>query len=163
MAPHAKVFALYDKAFWREAGLSGARPSMQALVEIHDATTASGGRFVSGSCGVPRRATRASARRCSSPPLTEQLVLLFGPQAALPLARCSRTGPQTLCTATPSGSRIGAGRRRRPPSHGSAKRGVIALVWPARANRRVRAWLPRWVRWTRRTRRGRNHEQSSAS
>ena len=43
MAPHAKVFALYDKPFWREAGLCGTAQSMAGpLVEIHDATTAPG-------------------------------------------------------------------------------------------------------------------------
>ena len=43
MAPHAKVFALYDRPFWRDLGLSGMAQSMVGpLVEIHDATTASG-------------------------------------------------------------------------------------------------------------------------
>lgn len=40
MAPHAKFFAIYDRPFWRDAGLSGAAQSMVGpLVEIHDATT----------------------------------------------------------------------------------------------------------------------------
>ena len=54
MAPHAKVFALYDKPFWREAGLSGTAQSMAGpLVEIHDATTASGQAALFGFFGLP--------------------------------------------------------------------------------------------------------------
>ena len=43
MAPHAKLFALYERPFWRQAGLSGTAQSLVGpLGEIHDATTASG-------------------------------------------------------------------------------------------------------------------------
>ena len=53
MAPHAKFFALYDRPFWREVGLSGTAQSMVGpLVEIHDATTASGTAALFGFLGV---------------------------------------------------------------------------------------------------------------
>ncbi len=43
MAPHAKFLAIYDRAFWREAGLSGTAQSMVGpMPEMHDATTGSG-------------------------------------------------------------------------------------------------------------------------
>ena len=43
MAPPAKFFAVYDRPFWRKAGLSGTAQSFVGpLGEIHDATTASG-------------------------------------------------------------------------------------------------------------------------
>lgn len=54
MAPHAKFFALYERPFWREAGLSGtAQSSLGPLVEIHDASTASGQAALFGFVGVP--------------------------------------------------------------------------------------------------------------
>jgi monoamine oxidase len=53
MAPHAKLFALYDRPFWRDAGLSGTAQSFVGpLVEIHDATTASGKAALLGFVGV---------------------------------------------------------------------------------------------------------------
>ncbi|WP_245283095.1 FAD-dependent oxidoreductase [Aureimonas altamirensis] len=53
MVPHAKVFAIYDRPFWRDAGLSGTAQSMVGpLVEIHDATTASGHAALFGFVGV---------------------------------------------------------------------------------------------------------------
>ena len=53
MAPHAKVFAVYDRPFWRDAGLSGMAQSLVGpLVEIHDATTASGRAALFGFVGV---------------------------------------------------------------------------------------------------------------
>ncbi len=43
MAPHAKVFAIYDRPFWRDAGVSAAAQRMGGpMVEIHDATPTSG-------------------------------------------------------------------------------------------------------------------------
>ncbi len=51
MAPHAKFVAVYDRAFWREVGLSGAaRSQVGPLVEIHDATTADGQAALFGMC-----------------------------------------------------------------------------------------------------------------
>ncbi len=43
LAPHRKFFALYERSFWRDGGLSGTAQSMVGpMMEIHDATTASG-------------------------------------------------------------------------------------------------------------------------
>jgi monoamine oxidase len=76
MAPHAKFFALYRQSFWRDAGLSGtAQSQVDPLVEIHDATTASGMPALFGFLGV-----QADQRAALG-------------EAALTL-RSSRTGPQ---------------------------------------------------------------------
>lgn len=59
MAPHAKYLAVYDKAFWRDAGLSGAaRSELGPMVEIHDASALGGDAALFGFIGVPAE-TRA--------------------------------------------------------------------------------------------------------
>jgi len=82
MAPHAKFLALYDRPFWREAGLSGTAQSMVGpMPEMHDATTASGHAALFGFLGVgaDQRATlgeEALTRAC-----LDQLARLFGAEA----------------------------------------------------------------------------------
>jgi len=87
MAPHAKYVALYDRPFWREAGLSGeARSAAGPLGEIHDASVPDGGGALFGFFGiaaqvrarVPEDQLRAHCRA--------QLARLFGPQAGRPAA-----------------------------------------------------------------------------
>jgi len=87
MAPHAKVFALYDRPFWRDSGLSGMAQSMVGpLVEIHDATTDSGKAALFGFVGVPaaNRATLGDEALIRA--AIQQLTRLFGPQAGSPKA-----------------------------------------------------------------------------
>ena len=85
MAPHAKVFALYDKPFWREAGLSGTAQSMAGpLVEIHDATTVSGQAALFGFLGIPAERRAAVGEEMLVAAAIQQLVRLFGPHAASP-------------------------------------------------------------------------------
>jgi monoamine oxidase len=84
MAGQAKAVAVYDLPFWRDAGLSGdATSRVGPLVEMHDASPASGGPFaLFGFIGIPpqgREDADALRRRIS-----EQLGRLFGPQAAAP-------------------------------------------------------------------------------
>lgn len=87
MAPHAKVFALYDHAFWRDAGLSGtAQSSVGPLVEIHDATTASGAAALFGFVGLNRAQRAELGEDVLVGASVAQLVRLFGPLAAKPLA-----------------------------------------------------------------------------
>ncbi len=86
MAGHAKVVAVYEHPFWREAGLSGdAMSRCGPLVEIHDASPRHQGPYaLFGFMGVPAR-----ARADRLPELTHatiaQLVRLFGEQASTPL------------------------------------------------------------------------------
>ncbi len=87
MAPHAKFFALYDQPFWREAGLSGTAQSMVGpLVEIHDATTASGRSGLLGFLGVPADRRAAIGEAAITAACLQQLARLFGPHAASPSA-----------------------------------------------------------------------------
>ena len=87
MAPHAKFFALYDRPFWREAGLSGTAQSMVGpLAEVHDATTASGAAALFGFVGVgaDQRAAAGTARLTRA--CLDQLARLFGAVATQPSA-----------------------------------------------------------------------------
>lgn len=85
MAPHAKFLALYDRPFWRAAGLSGTAQSMVGpLVEIHDASTASGAAALFGFCGVEADRRAAMSEAALADACLEQLARLFGPEAARP-------------------------------------------------------------------------------
>jgi len=101
MAPHAKLVAIYDRPFWREAGLSGTAQSMVGpMPEIHDATTASGHAALFGFVGIgaDQRAdlgTDAVTRAC-----LEQLERLFGIEARSPTATLLKDWAADPLTAT---------------------------------------------------------------
>jgi monoamine oxidase len=85
MAGQAKALAVYDRAFWREDGLSGNASSRRGpMVEIHDASPATGGPYgLFGFIGVaPSGRKNEQALRQH---ITAQLVRLFGPKAAQPM------------------------------------------------------------------------------
>lgn len=84
MAGQAKAVAVYDTPFWREQGLSGdAQSRMGPMVEVHDASPATGGPYaLFGFIGVPPQG-RADAQVLRQH-LLAQLVRLFGPKAAEP-------------------------------------------------------------------------------
>ncbi len=86
MAGHAKAIAIYDHAFWREAGLSGDAMSRRGpLVEVHDASPKEQGPYaLFGFMGVPARA-RADKQQELTDATLEQLVRLFGEKARTPL------------------------------------------------------------------------------
>ena len=101
MAPHAKFFALYDRPFWRDLGLSGTAQSMVGpLVEIHDATTASGRAALFGFVGVPAERRAALGREAITAASIAQLVHLFGPEAGLPIATLFKDWAADPLTAT---------------------------------------------------------------
>lgn len=103
MAPHAKVFALYERPFWREAGLSGTAQSFAGpLVEIHDATTASGQAALFGFVGVPAEQRTAVGRAAIVAASVEQLRQLFGEEAANPHATLFKDWAADPLTATPN-------------------------------------------------------------
>lgn len=85
MAGQAKAVAVYHRAFWRDAGLSGdATSRFGPMVEIHDASPASGGPYaVFGFIGVPPRA-RSDEQQLRNQILS-QLVRMFGEEAAQPV------------------------------------------------------------------------------
>ncbi len=102
MAPHAKVFAVYDRPFWREAGLSGMGQSLVGpMGEIHDATTKSGRAALFGFVGIPgrQRASIGDDRLVKS--CVDQLVRMFGPHAASPRNTIYKDWARDPLTATP--------------------------------------------------------------
>lgn len=101
MAPHAKVFALYDRPFWRDLGLSGMAQSMVGpLVEIHDATTASGKAALFGFVGVPAANRAALGDEAIIDAAIQQLTRLFGAEAGSPRATLVKDWAQDQWTAT---------------------------------------------------------------
>jgi len=109
MAPHAKFVAIYERPFWRSAGLSGmAQSAIGPMGEIHDATTASGAAALFGFLGIDadRRQTAGTAlliRAC-----LEQLGRLFGDEAGRPLATLVMDWTAEVFTATADDRRGGA-------------------------------------------------------
>ena len=82
MAGHAKFQALYENAFWRDAGLSGDAVSQRGpLAEIHDSSGSQEALF--GFVGVPASARRGREKEIKAAAVA-QLVRLFGPEAATP-------------------------------------------------------------------------------
>ena len=101
MAPHAKFVASYDRPFWRENGLSGAaQSSIGPLMEIHDATTASGKAALFGFVGVSAddRASVGKGHIVTS--CLRQLTQLFGQEAARPRVTFLQDWASDPCTAT---------------------------------------------------------------
>jgi monoamine oxidase len=84
MAGQAKAVAVYDTPFWRDAGLSGDAMSRHGpMVEIHDASPATGGPFaLFGFIGVPPLGRKDSTALKTAVKI--QLERLFGPKAANP-------------------------------------------------------------------------------
>jgi monoamine oxidase len=101
MAPHAKFFALYDTPFWRAAGLSGAAQSLVGpLVEIHDATSASGQAALFGFVGVAAAQRATVGREALIAAAVRQLQLLFGAPAGQPTATLLKDWAADPLTAT---------------------------------------------------------------
>lgn len=105
MAPHAKLFAVYDRPFWRADGLAGTAQSMVGpMVEIHDATTASGKPALFGFLGISA-AQRASLGDAGlKQACIAQLGRLFGPEALRPRATLLKDWAADPLTATAADS-----------------------------------------------------------
>lgn len=101
MAPHAKFFAIYDRPFWRDAGLCGTAQSMVGpLAEIHDATTASGSAALFGFIGVGAQQRADLGEPAITKAALAQLVRLFGPHAGSPRATMIKDWAADRLTAT---------------------------------------------------------------
>lgn len=104
MAPHAKFVAVYDRPFWRDAGLSGAaRSQVGPLVEIHDATRPDGKAALFGFVGVSAAARAQVGEAAVTAAALRQLGQLFGPAAARPVATHYKDWAADPLTATPAG------------------------------------------------------------
>ena len=109
MAPHAKFFALYDRPFWREAGLSGMAQSLVGpMGEIHDATTASGQAALFGFLGIEADRRAAAGTALLTRACVDQLTRLFGAEAARPAATLLMDWTAEAFTATAEDRRGGA-------------------------------------------------------
>ncbi|MCW6511984.1 FAD-dependent oxidoreductase [Hyphomicrobiales bacterium BP6-180914] len=109
MAPHAKFFALYERPFWRDEGLSGdAQSFVGPLVEIHDATTASGRAALFGFVGPDAARREAMGEKVLIASALTQLVRLFGPRAAHPTATLFKDWSADALTAT-AADRVSSG------------------------------------------------------
>jgi monoamine oxidase len=105
MAPHAKFFAIYDRPFWRQDGLSGMAQSLVGpLAEIHDATTASGKAALFGFVGLPAETRATLPQDAIIRAAIEQMARLFGPQAAKPQATLLKDWSTDRFTATEADS-----------------------------------------------------------
>jgi len=104
MAGQAKAVAIYDRPFWREAGLCGDAMSRRGpMVELHDASPADGAPYaLFGFIGVPPEHRRDDARLKDA--VRVQLLRLFGDVAADPVAVHLKDWAFDPCTATPADS-----------------------------------------------------------
>ena len=85
MAPHAKFFAIYDRPFWREAGLSGMAQSLIGpMPEIHDACTVDGTAALFGFVGLGAGDRANLGEMAVKLACLSQLTRLFGTIAASP-------------------------------------------------------------------------------
>lgn len=86
MAGQAKILAVYDRPYWREAGFSGDAISRRGpMVEIHDASVMEGAPYgLFGFVGYPPE-TRDRHRDALLGMAREQLASLFGPALGHPL------------------------------------------------------------------------------
>lgn len=101
MAPHAKFFAIYDRPFWRDNGLSGTAQSMVGpMVEMHDATTASGKAALFGFLGVGADQRAAIGEEGLKAACLDQFVRVFGPEARQPAATVLKDWAADPLTAT---------------------------------------------------------------
>lgn len=82
MAGNAKVVAIYDRPFWREAGLSGFVSSwVGPMQEIHDASPETGSGALFGFLGIPAKVRQELGEDEIKKLAIDQLVRLFGPTA----------------------------------------------------------------------------------
>lgn len=120
MAPHAKYFALYDRPFWREQGLSGeARSACGPMAEIHDASQPGGSAALFGFIGMPALARQRIPEEVLRSHCRAQLTRLFGPEASAPRAELFKDWAVDPYTATTSDS-DGTGQHPDAPATGTS-------------------------------------------
>ncbi|MFA9216141.1 MAG: flavin monoamine oxidase family protein [Sphingomonadaceae bacterium] len=101
MAPHAKYLATYDRAFWRDAGLSGKAVSASGpLGEIHDASTPDGTAALFGFFRIPAQVRRRVPDEELRAQCRAQLGRLFGSAAASPVDDVIKDWSTDVYTAT---------------------------------------------------------------
>jgi len=108
MAGHAKLFAHYQRPFWRDRGLSGDGISRRGpLMEIHDASPVEPGPgALFGFVGLPTGSPGREPARLIEDGV-RQLEQMFGPAAANPLDVIVKDWADDIDTATPADSANG--------------------------------------------------------
>ncbi len=97
MAGHAKLVAVYDTPFWRDAGLNGDAISHHGpLAEIHDASPMDGTEGALFGFAMPGTARQSGFEALA----VAQLVRLFGPKAAEPRGVVVKDWSADMATAT---------------------------------------------------------------
>ncbi|HQT37779.1 MAG TPA: FAD-dependent oxidoreductase [Acidocella sp.] len=108
MAPHAKFVAIYERPFWREAGLSGTAQSMVGpMAEMHDASTAAGEAALFGFIGVGAEHRAAIGEPALTRACIDQFARVFGAEAQTPQATLFKDWAADPLTATPADSVLG--------------------------------------------------------
>lgn len=103
MAPHAKFFAIYDRPFWREAGFSGTAQSMVGpMVEMHDATTASGRAALFGFLGLGAEQRASVGEESLTRACLDQFARIYGDEARRPRATLFKDWAADPLTSTPA-------------------------------------------------------------
>lgn len=101
MAPHAKFLAVYDRPFWRDAGLSGAAQSLVGpMGEVHDASTASGKAALFGFLRIAADMRASLGEAVVTRACLEQLSGMFGAEALRPRATLLKDWAADAWTAT---------------------------------------------------------------
>jgi monoamine oxidase len=128
MAGHAKVIAIYERPFWREAGLSGDGISHRGpLVEIHDASPQSASQgALFGFVGVPAAVRQADGFDIAGRAV-EQLVAMYGPDAANPVDVLVRDWARETLTATDEDS---SAQLQGHPQYGTSP--ILSNTWHGR-------------------------------
>lgn len=139
MAPHAKYFAVYERPFWREQGLSGeVRSACGPLVEIHDASMPGGAAALFGFLGIPSRMRQGVPEDVLRSHCRAQLARLFGPEAAQPRAELFKDWAVDPCTATAADG-SSAGQHPQAPV-----RGACTGPWGGRLTGIGSEWSPQF-------------------
>ncbi|WP_299565729.1 FAD-dependent oxidoreductase [uncultured Sulfitobacter sp.] len=120
MAGHAKFVAVYDRPFWRAAGLSGDATSRRGpMVEIHDASGPEGTpAALFGFLGIPAAQRNGQAAQIEAAAI-DQLGRLFGTDALHPRATAFKDWAQDPATAT---------AQDHTPPHGHPAYGPLAML-----------------------------------
>lgn len=131
MAAHAKYFAIYPKAFWRDQNLSGAvHGTVAPLFEIHDASSTDGYAALFGFIGAPLSARNQLSNEQLSLLCRKQLVRLFGKEANFPIKEFIHDwtlDPLTATSADEVTSLISKGIPDSTPASGDWQNSILAI------------------------------------
>ena len=131
MAAHAKYFAVYTKAFWRDQNLSGAvHGTVTPLFEIHDASSTDGYAALFGFIAAPLSARNQLSCELLCLLCRKQLVRLFGKEANFPIKEFIHDwtlDPLTATSADEVASLISNGIPDSTPPYGDWQNSIVAI------------------------------------